>query len=62
MKHPVCIYLHRHTKPHLRRSENIKKSNENQETQSQENAKDPLNFEHTEGGLKIYGSAKFTHI
>ena len=53
--------MQRHTRPHLRRSENIEKSNENQETQSQENVKNPLNFEHTEGGLILFVSAKFTH-
>ena len=41
---------------------NVEKSDKNQETQSQENAKNPLYFKHTEGGLKMYGSARFTDI
>ena len=54
--------MQRHTRTHLRQSENVEKSDENQETQSIEIAKNPINFEHTEGGLKMYGSARFTHI
>ena len=54
--------MQRHTRPHLRQRENVEKSDENQETRSQEYVKDTLNFKHTEGGLKLYGSAKFTHI
>ena len=54
--------MQRHTGSHLRRSGNVEKSDENQETQSIEIAKNPLNFEHAEGGLNMFGSAKFTHI
>ena len=54
--------MQRHTRSHLRRSENVEKNDENQDTQSHENVINPLDFEHTERGLKMYGSAKFTHI
>ena len=52
----------RHTRTHLRQSGNVEKSNENQETQSIEIAKNPLNYEHAEGGLNVCASASFTHI
>ena len=52
----------RHSRTHLRRSENVEKSNENQETQSVVFDKNPLNFEHAEGGLNMCASASFTHI
>ena len=54
--------MQRHTRTHLRQSGNVEKSDENQETQSQENFQNPLNFEHTEGGLNMFVSASFTHI
>ena len=41
--------MQRHTRSHLRRSENVEKNDENQETQSQENVINPLDFEHKEG-------------
>ena len=54
--------MQRHTRTHLRQSGHVEKSDENQETQSLEIAKNPLNFELTEGGPSIYASASYTHI
>ena len=52
----------RHSRAHLRRSGNVEKSDENQETQSIEIVKNSLNFEHAEWGLNLFASASFTHI
>ena len=54
--------MQRHTRTHLRQSGNVEKSDENQETQSTVIAKNPLNFEHAEGGVNMCSSASFTHI
>ena len=54
--------VQRRTRTHLRPSGNDEKSDENQETQSIEIAKNLLNFEHAEGGLNMFASASFTHI
>ena len=51
-----------HIRTHLGRSGNVGKRDENQETQSIEIAKNPLNYEHAEGGLNMCASASFTHI
>ena len=51
-----------HTRTHLRRSENVEKSKENEKTQSIEVAKNSLNFEQEEGGLNMCASASFTRI
>ena len=52
----------RHSRTHLRQSGNVEKSDENQETQSIDIAKNSLNFQHAEGGLRMRASASFTHI
>ena len=52
----------RHTKKHLRRSGNGKKSDENQETLSIEITKNHLNYNHAEGGLNMCASASFKYI
>ena len=52
----------KYPKTHLRRSGNVEKSDENQETQTIEIAVTPLNFEHAEGVLNMCASASFTHI
>ena len=44
------------------RSGNDEKSDEIQETQSQENAKNSLNFEPAGKGLNFFPSASFIHI
>ena len=61
----LAIFLYKHAKayqntPH--RSGNAEKSDENQDTQSVVFDKNPLNFEHAEGGLNMCASASFTHI
>ena len=50
-----------HTRTHIRRLGNVEKSDENQETHSKKIAKNPLNFEHAEGGLYMFDFAKSTH-
>ena len=54
--------MQRHTRTHLRLSGNVEKSDENRVMQSIEITENPLNFEHSEWGLNMLGSAKFTHI
>ena len=46
----------------MTRSGNDEKSDEKQETQSQENVKNSLNFEPIGEGLNIFASASFIHI
>ena len=46
----------------MTRSRNDENSDEKQETQSQENAKNCLNFEPTGEGLNIFASASFKRI
>ena len=58
----VCKLGRTHAKGHLRSTGNYEKSDEKQKTQSQINAKNTLNIEHTEEGLNMYVSARFTHI
>ena len=54
--------MNMHTRTHLKQSGYVEKSNENQEMQSIEIAKNPLNFDHADEGLDMCGSAQFTHI
>ena len=54
--------MNMHTRTHLKQSGYVEKSNENQEMQSIEIAKNPLNFEHAKGGLNMFDLARFTHI
>ena len=46
----------------MRQSGNDEKSDEKQETQSQENAENSLYLEPTGEGLNIFASASFIHI
>ena len=54
--------MQRHTRSHLRRSGNVEKSDGNQEMQSIEIAKYPLNFEHADEGPNLFASAMFTRL
>ena len=54
--------MNMHTRTHLKQSGYVEKSNENQEMQSIEIAKNPLNYKHAEGGLNMCASASFSHI
>ena len=54
--------MQRRTRTHLRPSGNDEKSDENQETQSIEIAKNPLNFEHADEGPNMFASAMFTRL
>ena len=45
----LCKNTQIHTRTHLRQSGNVEKSDENQETQSTDIAKNSLNFQHVEG-------------